>query len=136
MFMSEEKEPLNGGDLLIKALLAENIRYIFGIPGGQLLTMYDAVYRFGREEGLDSIMFRHEAAAAHACDAWARLTGKPSVCFGTVGPGALNLIAGVGSAYADNIPMVVLVPQVGNLNKDKFTLQGGLDQITMFKPIS
>ncbi|MHA1298538.1 MAG: thiamine pyrophosphate-binding protein [Candidatus Helarchaeota archaeon] len=135
--MSEEKKELpNGGDLLIKALLAENIRYIFGIPGGQLLTMYDAVYRFGREEGLDSIMFRHEAAAAHACDAWARITGEPSVCFGTVGPGALNLIAGVGCAWSDNIPMVVLVPQCGREVKDKFTLQGGLDQITLYKPVT
>ncbi|MFX0139229.1 MAG: thiamine pyrophosphate-binding protein [Candidatus Hodarchaeota archaeon] len=135
--MSEEKkETMNGGDLLIKALLAENVRYIFGIPGGQLLTMYDAVYRFGREEGLDSLMFQHEAGAAHACDAWARVTGFPAVCFGTVGPGALNLIAGVGAAWGDNIPMVVLVPQCGKAVKDRFTLQGGLDQITMYKPVT
>ncbi|MHA1379128.1 MAG: thiamine pyrophosphate-binding protein [Candidatus Helarchaeota archaeon] len=135
--MSEEKEEkINGGDLLIKSLLSENIRYIFGIPGGQLLTMYDAIYRFGREEGLDSIMFRHEASAAHACDAWARITGNPSVCFGTVGPGALNLIAGVGCAWSDNIPMIVLVPQCNKAVRDKFTLQGGLDQITMYKPVT
>ncbi|MFX0137532.1 MAG: thiamine pyrophosphate-binding protein, partial [Candidatus Hodarchaeota archaeon] len=101
----EKKETLNGGDLFIKSLLAENVRYIFGIPGGQLLSMYDAVYRFGREEGLDSIMFRHEVGAAHASDAWARITGTPGVCFGTVGPGAMNLVTGVGTAWSDNIPL-------------------------------
>jgi acetolactate synthase-1/2/3 large subunit len=132
----EKKEMLNGGDLFIKSLLAENVRYIFGIPGGQLLSIYDAVYRFGREEGLDSIMFRHEVGAAHASDAWARITGTPGVCFGTVGPGAMNLITGVGTAWSDNIPLVVLVPQVSKPVADKFTLQGGLDQVTMFKPVT
>ncbi|MFX0043258.1 MAG: thiamine pyrophosphate-binding protein, partial [Candidatus Hodarchaeota archaeon] len=102
--MEEEKKMINGGDVLIKCLLKENVKYMFGVPGGQFLNMYDAVYKWGREQGIETVLFRHEAAAAHAADAWARVTNTPGICFGTVGPGALNLIAGVGAAWADNIP--------------------------------
>ncbi|MHA1831464.1 MAG: thiamine pyrophosphate-binding protein, partial [Candidatus Helarchaeota archaeon] len=85
--MEDKKKKINGGDLLIKSLLAENVRYLFGIPGGQFLNMYDAIYRWGREHGINTIMFRHEQSAAHAADAWARITNTPGICFGTVGPG-------------------------------------------------
>ncbi|UCD01866.1 MAG: thiamine pyrophosphate-binding protein, partial [Promethearchaeota archaeon] len=134
--MAEEKKIINGGDVLIKSLLKENVKYMFGIPGGQFLTMYDAIYRWGREQGIDTVMFRHEQAAAHAADAWARVTNSPGVCFGTVGPGATNLVPGVGAAWSDNIPLVTIVPQVNSKYEDSFTLQGNLDQITMFKPIT
>ena len=59
MSMTEEKKLINGGDVLIKCLLQENVKYLFGIPGGQFLTMYDAIYRWGREQGINTIMFRH-----------------------------------------------------------------------------
>jgi acetolactate synthase-1/2/3 large subunit len=134
--MGEQKKNINGGDVLIKCLLQENVKYMFGIPGGQLLSMYDAVYRFGREQGLDTVMFRHEQAAAHAADAWARLTNKPGVCFGTVGPGATHLVPGVAAAWADNIPVITIVPQVDISLQDTFTLQGNLDQVSLFKPIT
>jgi acetolactate synthase-1/2/3 large subunit len=134
--MGEEKKLINGGDVLIKCLLKENVKYLFGIPGGQFLNMYDAVYKWGREQGIDTILFRHEAAAAHAADAWARVTNTPGICFGTVGPGALNLITGVGTAWADNIPIITIVPQVISKYQDSFTLQGNLDQITMYKPVT
>ncbi|NVM19267.1 MAG: thiamine pyrophosphate-binding protein [Candidatus Lokiarchaeota archaeon] len=134
--MSEEKKMINGGDVLIKCLLKENVKYLFGIPGGQFLNMYDAIYNWGREAGIETILFRHEAAAAHAADAWARVTNTPGICFGTVGPGATNLISGVGAAWADNIPVITIVPQVNSKFQDSFTLQGSLDQITMYKPIT
>lgn len=127
---------INGGDILIKCLLEENVKYMFGIPGGQLLSMYDAVYRWGREKGINTVMFRHEQAAAHAADAWARITNTPGVCFGTVGPGALHLVPGVGAAWADNIPVVAIVPQVTIAVEDSFALQGNLDQVSLFKPIT
>ena len=133
--MSSGKK-INGGDVLIKCLLEENVKYMFGIPGGQLLSMYDAVYRWGREKGIDTVMFRHEQAAAHAADAWARITNNPGVCFGTVGPGALHLVPGVGAAWADNIPVIAIVPQVDIALEDTFTLQGNLDQVALFKPIT
>lgn len=134
--MAEEKKMINGGDVLIKCLLKENVKYMFGIPGGQFLNMYDAIYKWGKEQGITTILFRHEAAAAHAADAWARVTNTPGICFGTVGPGALNLMSGVGAAWADNIPVITIVPQVNTEIQDSFTLQGNLDQMTMFKPIT
>lgn len=134
--MSEEKNKINGGDVLIKALLKEGVEYMFGIPGGQFLNMYDAVYKWGQEEGIQTILFRHEQAAAHAADAYARVTNKPGVCFGTVGPGALHLVPGIGTAWSDNIPVLAIVPQVNSEFDDSFTLQGNLDQLTMFKPIT
>jgi len=134
--LEEKKNVINGGDVLIKSLLEEDIKYLFGIIGGQFLTMFDAVYKWGREKGINTVMFRHEQAAAHAADAWARVTNKPGICFGTVGPGATQLVPGVGAAWSDNIPMIVIVPQVNSKFADSFTLQGNLDQVTMFKPIT
>ncbi|MEJ2249187.1 MAG: thiamine pyrophosphate-binding protein [Candidatus Lokiarchaeota archaeon] len=134
--MGEEKKVINGGDVLIKTFLNEGIKYLFGIPGGQFLTMYDAIYRWGKEQGIETVLFRHEQAAAHAADAYTRVTNKPGICFGTVGPGAMNLVPGVGTAWRDNIPIIALVPQVGSEFEDSYTLQGNLDQITMFKPIT
>lgn len=134
--MVEEKKLINGGDVLIKCLLKENVKYMFGIPGGQFLNMYDAIYKWGKEQGIETVLFRHEAAAAHAADAWSRVTNTPGICFGTVGPGAMNLVSGVGAAWADNMPVITIVPQVNSEIQDSFTLQGNLDQMTMFKPIT
>lgn len=127
---------IHGGDVLIKCLLKENVKYMFGIVGGQFLPMFDAVYKWGREQGINTVMFRHEQVAAHAADAYARVTNAPGVCFGTVGPRALHLVPGVGAAWSDNIPVIAIVPQVSSTQEDSFVLQGNLDQITMFKPIT
>ena len=135
MIMTDSKK-IYGGDVLVKCLLEENVKYLFGIVGGQLLRMFDAVYRWGREKGIETIMFRHEQAAAHAADAWARITNTPGICFGTVGPGATHLVPGVGAAWADNIPVVAIVPQVDIAVADSFALQGNLDQVSLFKPIT
>ena len=131
-----EKKMINGGDVLIKCLLEEGVKYMFGIPGGQFLAMYDAIYRWGREKGINTILFRHEQAAAHAADALARVTNKPGICFGTAGPGAVDLVPGINAAWGDNIPVVAIVPQVISKYQDSFTLQSGLDQIGLFKPIT
>jgi acetolactate synthase-1/2/3 large subunit len=133
--MGEQKK-IRGGDVLLKCLLEESVTRIFGITGGQLLTIYNAVYSWGREKGIDTVMFRHEQAAAHAADAWARVTNTPGVCMGTVGPGATHLVPGIGAAWSDNIPVITIVPQVRSQDIDRFALQGGLDQVTMFKPIT
>ncbi|MBD3254953.1 MAG: thiamine pyrophosphate-binding protein [Candidatus Lokiarchaeota archaeon] len=134
--MNEKRHLINGGDILVRCLLEEQVQYLFGLPGGQLLNMYDAVYRWGKEHGIETVLFRHEQAAAHAADAYARVTNKIGVCFGTVGPGALHLMPGVGAAWADNIPIIAIVPQVNYKYIDRFMLQGNLDQLTMFKPIT
>jgi acetolactate synthase-1/2/3 large subunit len=134
--MSEEKKkPMTGGDLLVKALVAENVRFIFGVPGGQLLHIYDAIYQWGREEGIDTIMFRHEQAAAHAADAWSRVTGTIGVCMGTVGPGATHMLPAVAAAWSDSIPLLVITPQVTINQMDIGFLQGDLDQLGIYRPI-
>ena len=126
-----------GADVLVKCLLQEDVRFIFGIPGGQLTTLLDAIHRFGREEGLDFIMTRHEQAAAHMADTYSRLTGKVGVCVGTVGPGAVNLVPGVYEAYVNSIPILVLTAQ--NQTWKSYPDHGstqGCDHLGLFKPIT
>ena len=100
-----------GADVLVKCLIQENVRFVFGIPGGQLCPILDAIRRFGNDAGVQFIMTRHEQAAAHMADAYARVTGHPGVCLGTIGPGAADLVPGVYAAWADSIPMIVLTAQ-------------------------
>ncbi|MHA1378794.1 MAG: thiamine pyrophosphate-binding protein [Candidatus Helarchaeota archaeon] len=134
--IKDEKEFLTGGDLVVKALQAEGIRYIFGIVGGELLTIYDAVHRWGREVNINTIMFRHEQGAAHAADAWSRVSNIPGVCVGTVGPGAVHLVPGAMAAWGDNIPIIIIAPAKKEDLDDKFSMQGGVDQIGLFKPVT
>ncbi len=130
------KKDLDGGDLLVRSLLSEGVKYIFGITGGELLRIYDAIYRFGRNEGLDTIMVRHEQNGAHAADAYARATGEIGVCMGTVGPGVMHLIPAVASAWADSIPLLVIGAQVAKIFDNTGIIQGYIDQMAAMKPIT
>ena len=130
------KQKLNGGDILAKCLQKEGISKIFGIVGGELLCFFDAIQRWGRDEGIDTVMVRHEAAGAHAADAWARATGEIGVCLGTVGPGVTNLVPAVSAANADSIPMLIIGAQIGRMFEDTWILQGGVDQMSIMKPIT
>ena len=130
------KQVNNGGDLLVKCLLNEGITKMFGIVGGELTRIYDAVERWGREEGIDTVMVRHEQAGGHMADAWARATGEIGVCLGTVGPGVSHLIPAVAAANADSIPMLVIGAQIARMFDDTGILQGGLDQMSLMKPIT
>lgn len=130
------KQVYNGGDLLVKCLLKEGISKIFGIVGGELLPIYDAIERWGREEGIDTVMVRHEQAGGHMADAWARATGEIGVCLGTAGPGVTHLIPAVAAANADSIPMLVIGAQIARMFDDTGILQGGLDQMALMKPIT
>jgi len=134
--MSKKDVSKKGGDLLVECLLKEGVEYLFGIPGGQLLTMYDAINRWGKKEGIQTVMVRHEQAGGHAADAYARVTGKIGVCFGTVGPGVTDLVPGVGAAWADNSPLLVLGAQLKCELDGKSCLQGDVDQLTLMKPIT
>ncbi|MFX1327073.1 MAG: thiamine pyrophosphate-binding protein [Promethearchaeota archaeon] len=127
---------LNGGDLVVKCLLKEGVTKIFGIIGGELSRIYDAIERWGREEGIDTVMVRHEQAAGHMADAWARATGEIGVCMGTVGPGVTHLVPAIAAANADSIPILVIGAQIGRMFEDTGILQGGLDQMTLMKPIT
>ena len=92
------QQNINGGDLLVKCLLKEGITKIFGLIGGELISIYDAIERWGREEGIDTVMVRHEQAGGHMADAWARATGELGVCLGTAGPGVSHLVPAVAAA--------------------------------------
>lgn len=102
-------ELLSGGDMLIRALHESGVEYIYGYPGGSLLHVYDALYK---QDAVQHILVRHEQAAAHMADGYARATGKPGVVMVTSGPGATNTITGIATAFTDSIPMIVITGQV------------------------
>jgi acetolactate synthase-1/2/3 large subunit len=136
----KEKKSMNvkiGADLLVECLLQEKVKFVFGIPGGQLCPITDAIRRLGADQGMQFIMTRHEQAAAHMADAYARVTGQPGVCIGTVGPGAADLVPGVYAAWADSIPMLVLTAQnqAWKSYPERGSMQS-LDQIGLFEPIT
>lgn len=102
-------EQLSGGDMLIRALHDEGVEIVFGYPGGAVLHIYDAIFR---QDNVEHILVRHEQAATHAADGYARATGKPGVVLVTSGPGATNAITGIATAFMDSIPMIVISGQV------------------------
>lgn len=102
-------EKLSGGDMLIRALQDEGVDVIFGYPGGAVLHIYDALFK---QNQIQHVLVRHEQAATHMADGYARATGRPGVVFVTSGPGATNAITGIATAYMDSIPMVVISGQV------------------------
>lgn len=99
---------MTGAKILIEALLRESVEVVFGYPGGVVLPIFDQLY----DAKLKFILTRHEQAAAHAADGYARATGKVGVCLATSGPGATNLVTGLATAYMDSIPMVAITGQV------------------------
>ena len=102
-------ELLSGGEMIARSLEDEGVDFIFGYPGGAVLHIYDALFK---ESKIPHILVRHEQAATHAADGYARATGKPGVVLVTSGPGATNAVTGIATAYMDSIPMVVLSGQV------------------------
>ncbi len=99
---------MRGADAIIKALEEEGVKNIFGIPGGAIIEVYDALY----DSQINHILTRHEQAAVHAADGYARATGRVGVAFATSGPGATNTVTGIATAYMDSSPIVVMTGQV------------------------
>jgi len=100
---------LRGAEILVKALQAENVKFIWGYPGGAVLHIYDALYK---QETMQHVLVRHEQAAVHAADGFARATGEVGVALVTSGPGLTNAVTGIATAYMDSIPMVIISGQV------------------------
>ncbi len=100
---------LMGSEILVKSLQAEGVKYIWGYPGGAVLYIYDALYK---QESIQHVLVRHEQAAVHAADGYARATGEVGVALVTSGPGVTNAITGIATAYMDSIPMVIITGQV------------------------
>ncbi len=99
---------MRAADALVKALEVEGVEHIFGIPGGAIIEVYDALY----DSNIEHILTRHEQAAVHAADGYARATGRTGVAFATSGPGATNTVTGIANAYMDSSPIVVMTGQV------------------------
>ena len=99
----------NGSEILIKCLQAENVKFLWGYPGGAVLYIYDALYK---QETIEHVLVRHEQAAVHAADGYARATGEVGVALVTSGPGVTNAVTGIATAYMDSIPMVIITGQV------------------------
>jgi len=103
------KELFTGAQMVVKALAALDVKYIFGYPGGSVLDIYDAIFQ---QDEVEHILVRHEQAATHMADGYTRATGEVGVVLATSGPGATNCVTGIATAYMDSIPMVVLAGQV------------------------
>ncbi|WP_432813809.1 biosynthetic-type acetolactate synthase large subunit [Staphylococcus canis] len=121
----------SGAELLVEALVQEEVEYIFGYPGGAVLPLYDAFY----EQRIPHILYRHEQGATHAAEGYARVSGKPGVVVVTSGPGATNAITGIADAYSDSLPLVVITGQVASpgIGKDAFQ---EADILSMTTPIT
>ena len=100
---------LMGSEILVKSLQAEGVQYIWGYPGGAVLYIYDAIYK---QDTIQHVLVRHEQAAVHAADGFARATGEVGVALVTSGPGLTNAVTGIATAYSDSIPMVIISGQV------------------------
>ncbi len=100
---------LNGSEILVRSLQAEGVQYVWGYPGGSVLYIYDALYK---QESIQHVLVRHEQAAVHAADGFARATGEVGVALVTSGPGVTNAVTGIATAYMDSIPMVIITGQV------------------------
>jgi len=98
-----------GAEIIVEALLEEGVEVIFGYPGGSVIPLYDVLYE---HKEIKHILTRHEQAAAHAADGYARATGKTGVCIATSGPGATNLVTGIATAYMDSVPLIAFTGQV------------------------
>ena len=106
---STQAVELNGSEILVRCLQAEGVQYLWGYPGGAVLYIYDALYK---QDTIQHVLVRHEQAAVHAADGYARATGDVGVALVTSGPGVTNAVTGIATAYMDSIPMVIVTGQV------------------------
>jgi len=101
---------MRGSKVIIKTLMDEKVEHIFGFPGGAVMPLYDEFLEYPKE--IRHVLVRHEQGAAHAADAYARVTGKAGVCIATSGPGATNLVTGIMTAFMDSSPVIAFGGQV------------------------
>lgn len=128
---------ITGGELLLRCLHAEGIRHIHAITDGTYMMVIEALERLGEELGIRLVVPRHEAAAAHACDAYTRVTGQPAVVMACAGPGAANLLAGMMCAEAEGSPVIAITTTRRSEIADAYVQQGGMQvsrHLEIFKP--
>ena len=142
--LHQEKQPtakterMTGAEALVRCLIEENVKTLFGYPGGAIMPIYDELYKY--QEQLRHILVRHEQGAVHAADAYARVTGEVGVALLTSGPGATNLLTGVANAYLDSVPMLVVTGQAASQSLGKGAAQEtnreDIDIVEMFRPVT
>ncbi len=123
------KEKITGAMAVRRALEAEGVEYVFGMPGGTILPIYDAMWGCERPK---QVLIRHEQVGGHAAEGFAHATGKVGVCFGTSGPGATNLVTAIADAYMDSVPLVAITGNVATslIGSDAFQ-EADITGITM-----
>ncbi len=126
-----ESHTLRCADALVKILEQNNVKFIFGHPGEQILPFYDAM----RKSKIKHVLMRHEQGAAHAADGYSRASASIGVCVATGGPGAMNLVMGVATAYKDSVPIIVLTGDVPTDIKGRNEFQD-IDICAVFRPIT
>ena len=104
---------LSGAEILVNVLIEQGVTDVFAYPGGQILNVYDELYKY--RDRINHVLTAHEQGASHAADGYSRATGKVGVCIATSGPGATNLVTGIATAMLDSIPMVAIT---GNVSSD------------------
>ena len=111
---------LTGADIIVKTLIEQNCDVVFGYPGGQIINVYDSLYKYEKE--ITHILTAHEQGAVHAADGYARATGRVGVVIATSGPGATNLVTGIATAFLDSVPLVAITGNVptAQLGTDSF----------------
>lgn len=119
---SSVKQQATGAFALIDSLVRHGVSHVFGYPGGAILPVYDELYKSEQRGDIQHILVRHEQAASHAADGYARATGQVGVCIATSGPGATNLVTGIATAQMDSVPMVAITGQVArsSIGSDAF----------------
>ncbi len=111
---------LSGADIIVRTLIEQNVKTVFGYPGGQIINVYDSLYKYQNE--INHILTAHEQGAVHAADGYARSTGEVGVVIATSGPGATNLVTGIATAYLDSVPLVAITGNVlsSQIGSDSF----------------
>ena len=128
-----KKTKISGAEILMRSLVAEGVKTLFGYPGGAIMPVFDALYDYSDQ--LHHILVRHEQGAVHAAEGFARVSGQVGVCLVTSGPGATNTVTGIADAMLDSTPIVVIAGQVGAqmLGSDAFQ---ECDIVNVTQPIS
>jgi len=129
---------LCGADIIVRTIIEQGVDVVFGYPGGQIINVYDSLYKY-RDE-LRHVLTAHEQGAAHAADGYARLTHKASVVMCHLGPGLTNVLTGVANASFDSIPMVVIAGDVpsyyfGRHPHQEINMHADGDQYKMLEPV-
>ena len=127
------KMELKGSEIIAECLLEQGVDTVFGYPGGAVLEIYDALYKYS--DRIKHIMTAHEQGASHAADGYARVTGKTGVVITTSGPGATNIVTGIATAFMDSIPVVAITGNVGRALLGKSSFQE-VDIANIVKPVT